>query len=113
MAPRVLSLFLLAIFILFLLCPTPVIADAPQGSIVYMRSAAEPPTVWWGRRETRHPQGAEEEIPGLQGREEKTVKEEEIPTISPVHIMGNVRLTSLTRSESVFREGSVMCFTES
>jgi len=43
---------------------------------VHQRSAAEPPTVWWGRRETRHPQGAEDEIPGLQGREEKTVKED-------------------------------------
>jgi len=55
---------------------------------VHQRSAAEPPTVWWGRRETQHPQGAEEEIAGLQGREEKTAKEEEILTVSPVHRHG-------------------------
>jgi len=55
--------------------------------------------------------------------EEKVAKEEEIPTVSSIFYggtMGNVRslvnkmdeLTSLTKSKSVFGEGSVMCFTE-
>jgi len=60
---------------------------------LHQRSAAEPPNVWWGRRETRNPQGAEEEIPGLQGREEKMAKEEEILTISSVHHHGECTIS--------------------
>jgi len=37
MAQRALSLFFVAIFIVHLLCPTPGMADAPRGSIVYTR----------------------------------------------------------------------------
>jgi len=79
---------------------------------LHQRSAAEPPTVWWGRRETRHPQGAEEEKPGLQGRKEKTAKEEKIPTVSPVHYHGERMISGeqdgQVNIESMFREGSVV-----
>jgi len=79
---------------------------------LHQRSAAETPTVWWGWRETRNPQGDEEDIAGLRKRRFRPY----LPSI----MMGNVQslvnkmdeLTSLTRSKSVFREGSVMCFTE-
>jgi len=54
------------------------LADAPHDSIVYTRNQ-----ILNLRLETRPPQGAEEEIPGLQGRREKTAKEDEISTLSP------------------------------
>jgi len=87
---------------------------------LHQGSADEPPTLSCGRRETQNPQGAEEEIPWLQGQEEKTAKEGEIDCIHPSIIMGNVRslvkkmdeLISLTKSKSVFCVGSFMCYTD-
>jgi len=49
--------------------------------------------VCWGRLETRHLQGAEEEIPGLQGRREKTAKEDEISTVSLVNRHGECTIS--------------------
>jgi len=70
------------------------VPDARHGGhCVHQTSVTEPPTVWWGRRETQHPQGAEEEIPGLQGRREKTATEEEISTVSPVHRYGECTIS--------------------
>jgi len=101
--------------------PGMVDADTPRGSIVYTRDQLLNLRLCGGA-------GGRPNIPrelrrknwGCRAGRRRWLKKRRYRPYLPYIVMGNVRslvnkmdeLTSLTRSESVFREGSVMCFTE-
>jgi len=94
-------------------------ADAPQGSIVYTRDQLMNLRLCGGTgRRPKIPRELKRKYWGCRAGRRRQLRKRRFLLYLPSIIMGNVwslvnkmdELTSLTKSESVFREVSVMCF---